>query len=56
MGIVPNSLSTLMIKVARYNVEWKSMTKKEQEEDFAKSQKIQKQVCTPKALVIQQVT
>jgi hypothetical protein len=56
MGIVPNSLSTFMIKVARYNVEWKSMTKKEQEEDFAKRQKIQKQVCTPKALVIQQVT
>jgi hypothetical protein len=53
MGIDPNSLSTLIIKVVRCNVEWVRMTKKEQQEDFAKRQK---QVCTPKALVIQQVT
>jgi hypothetical protein len=42
-----------MIKVEEYNVELKSMAKKEQQEDFAKRQK---QVSTPKALVNQQVT
>ncbi len=53
MGVPPNNLSTFTIIVEGYNVEWKSMTKKEKQEDFAQSQK---QVSTPKALVIQQFT
>jgi hypothetical protein len=47
MGIAPNSLSTIMIKVGGYNCEWKSLTEKEQQEDVARKQR---QVCTPKAL------
>jgi hypothetical protein len=47
MGIAPNGLSTLMIKVGGHNCEYKSMTKKEQQEDVARRQR---QVCTPKAL------